>query len=117
MKLRWPELGSMLGVVRSLVLHCPQRTQRGLLRLGQAPDARDIESLVGSVPPQRLEMLATLEIPERDSPVIPAAGQNAAIGTHLERLHGPLMRLLHPHALPILDLPPAQHAITASTDH
>src|SRR5438045_1867175 len=27
----------------------PQRTQRGLLRLGQAPDPRDIQSLVRSV--------------------------------------------------------------------
>src|SRR5436309_8813984 len=80
MKLRWPELGSMRGAVRSLVLHCPQRTQRGLLRLGQAPDARDIESLVGSIPPQRLEMLATLEIPEHNGPIIPATGQPAPIG-------------------------------------
>ncbi len=61
-------------------------------------------------------MLAPLELPERDRPVIAATGQLAAIGTHLERLHGSPMRLLHLHALPTLDLPPAQPAVTASTD-
>src|SRR6266849_5515195 len=74
MKPRRPELGSMLGAVSSPVLHCPQRTQRCLLRLGQAPDARDIEALVGPVAAQRAERLATLEVPERDGPVIPATG-------------------------------------------
>src|SRR5437764_14635178 len=61
-------------------------------------------------------MLATMQVPEHDGPVIPATGQPAAIGTHVERLHGPLMRLLHPHTLSAVDLPPAQPAITASTD-
>src|SRR5260370_34044059 len=61
-------------------------------------------------------MLATLQGPDVDGPIIAATGQPATIGTHLERLHGPLMRLLHPHALPTLALPPAQHAVTASTD-
>src|SRR5260370_27323915 len=116
MKLRWPELGSMLGAVRTLVLHCPQRTQRGLLRLGQAPDARDIEALVGPVASQRAERLATLQVPERDGPIIPATGQNAPIGTHLERLDGPLMRFSHQHTLPAQYLPPAQPPVTASSD-
>ena len=98
-------------------LNRPQRAQRGLLRLGQAPDAGDIQSLVGPVASQREERLATVQVPDRDGPVIAATGQLAAIGTHLERLHGPLMRLLHPHALPTLDLPPAYHPVTASTDH
>ena len=66
--------GGVLGAMRSLVLHCPQRTQRSLLRLGQAPGARDIRSLIGSIPPQRLERLATLEIPEQNGPVITATG-------------------------------------------
>src|SRR5438046_521103 len=110
-------MGSMLGAVRSLVLHCPQRSERSQLRLGQAPDARDIQSLVGAVAAQRAERLTTLQVPECNDPVIATTGQCAAIGTHLERLHHPPMRFLHPHALPTLHLPPAQPAITASTHH
>src|SRR3989442_1663024 len=114
---RRPELGSVLGAVPGSILHCPQRTQRGLLRLGQAPDTRDIQSLVGAVAAQRAERLTTLQVPERNDPVIPTTGQRAPIGTHLERLHHPPMRFLHPHALPTLHIPPEQPAITASTDH
>src|SRR6266566_9966925 len=106
----------MLGAVSSLVLHGPQRTQGGLLRLGQTPDACDIQSLVGSIPPQRAQMLATVQVPDSDGPVIPATGQPAPIETHLERLHRPLMRFSLPHALPALHLPPAQPAVAASTD-
>src|SRR2546423_15478112 len=101
----------------SPLLNRPQGTQGGLLRLGQSSDPRDIEALVGPVASQRAEMLATLQVPERDGPIIPATGQRAAIGTHLERLDGPLMRFSHPHALPAVQLPPAQHSVTASTDH
>ncbi len=97
-------------------LERPQGAQRDLLCLGKAPDARDIQALVGSIPPQCLERLATPQVPEPDGPVIPATGQPGAIGAHLERLHRPLMRLSHPHALSILHVPPAQPAITASTD-
>src|SRR6266480_4476236 len=61
-------------------------------------------------------MLATVQIPEGDGSVVTATGQPGAIGTHLERVHRPLMRLLHPYAMPAVNLPPAQHAITASTD-
>src|SRR6266702_2402486 len=99
------------------VLERPQGVQRRLLRVGEASDARDIESLVGSILPQRLELLATVQIPEHNGSIIPAARQSAAIRTHLERLDGPLMRFSHPHALPALHLPPAQPAITASTEH
>src|SRR5947208_1101772 len=60
---------------RCPLFHRPQRTQRRLLRLGQAPDPRDIEPLVGAVASQRAERLATLEVPERDGPVIPATGK------------------------------------------
>ncbi|SRR5260370_902574 len=49
---------------------CPQQHPqllpthaRRLLRLGQAPDARDIQPLVRSVASQRAQMLATLQIP------------------------------------------------------
>src|SRR5437588_706562 len=52
------------------ILNCPQGTQRGLLCLSQAPDPRDIESLVGSIPPQRAQMLTTLQIPDGDGPII-----------------------------------------------
>src|SRR2546422_10551757 len=114
---RRPDLRSLLGDCHRRALNSSQRTQRGLLRLGQAPDPCDLEPLVGAVASQCAQMLATLQVPDSDGPVLPAAGQPAPIGTHLERLHGPLMRLLHPHALPTLDLPPAYHPVTASTDH
>src|SRR5713226_6265595 len=98
------------------ILERPQGVQRRLLRCGETPDARDIESLVGSILPQRLELLATVQIPEHNGSIIPAARQSAAIRTHLERLDGPLMRFSHPHALPALHLPPAHHSVTASTE-
>src|SRR2546421_7800809 len=62
-------------------------------------------------------MLATLQVPDGDGAVLPATGQPAPIGTQLERLHGPLMRLLHPHAFSALHVPPAQSPVTASTEH
>src|SRR6266571_3732572 len=100
-----PDLGSVLGAVHGSILNRPQGAQRRLLRLGHSPDPRDIEALIGPVASQRAEMLATLQVPERDGPIIPATGQRAAIGTHLERLDGPLMRFSHPHALPAVDIP------------
>src|SRR6266700_1062562 len=99
------------------LLERPQGAQRCLLCCGETPDARDIESLVGSILPQRLELLATVQIPEHNGSIIPAARQSAAIRTHLERLDSPLMRFSHPHALPALHLPPAHHSVTASTEH
>src|SRR3989441_6632018 len=102
--------------VPSPLLNCPQRAQRRLLRLGQSFHPADIEALVGPVAPQRPQMLATLQVPERNDPVFPATGQPAAIGTHLERMHRPLMGLLHPHTLPTVNSPPAQPAVTTSTD-
>ena len=41
-------------------LERPQSAQRRLLRLGEPPDSRDIESLVWSIPSQRLERFTTL---------------------------------------------------------
>src|SRR6266851_2468630 len=61
-------------------------------------------------------MLATLEVPEHDSSIIATTGQLAAIGTDLEGLHRPLMGFSHPYALPAVNIPPAQPAITASTE-
>ena len=92
----------------------PQGAQRCLLRLGHSPDSRDIEPVVGPVASQRAEMLATVQVPERDDPVIAATGQRAVIGTHLERLDCPLMRLSHSHALSMLQAPSAQHTVPAS---
>src|SRR6266567_4230624 len=111
-----PDLGSVLGAVHGSALHRPQRTQGGLLRLGQSSDPSDIQSLVGAVASQRAQMLATLQVPECDGPIIPATGQRAPIGTHLERLDCPLMRFSHPHALPALHLPPAHPPVTTSSD-
>src|SRR5438132_1255470 len=99
------------------LLNSSQRTQGGPLRLGQSSDPSDIQALVGPVASQRAERLATVQVPERDDPVIPATGQRAAIGTHLERLDCPLMRFSLPHALPAVHLPPAHHPVTASSKH
>src|SRR5260221_4104016 len=107
--------GSVLGAVLGSALNRPQGTQGGLLRPGQSSDPSDIQALVGPVASQRAEMLATLQVPERDGPIIPATGQRAPIGTHLERLDRPLMRLSHSHALSLLQVPPPQHAIAAAT--
>src|SRR5258708_3377560 len=63
----------------SAILNGPQGTQRGLLRLGQAPDPRDIEPLVGAGASQCAQILATLQVPDVDAPGIPAAGQPAPI--------------------------------------
>src|SRR5258708_20600608 len=102
------DLGSVLGAVHGTILNGPQGTQRGLLRLGQAPDARDIEALVGPVTPQRLQQIAALELPDVDDTIIPATCEPAAIRPAADRLDRPLMRLSHSHALSLLQVPPAQ---------
>ena len=61
-------------------------------------------------------MLANFQVPDVDGSFLPANGEQAAIGTHLERMHCALMVLLYPHTLSIRHLPPAQPAINASTD-
>src|SRR5437588_10810511 len=61
-------------------------------------------------------MFAPLEVPERDSPIIAATGEPAAIGAHLECMHRALMGFSHLYALPAVNIPPAQHSVTASTD-
>src|SRR5438046_6888425 len=61
-------------------------------------------------------MFAPLEVPEHDGSMIPAAGQPAPIGTDLECMHRALMGFSHPYALPAMNIPPAQPAITASTE-
>jgi hypothetical protein len=51
----WLELGCLLGAAAlliRLVLHGPQGAQRRLLCLGETPNARDSEALVGPVAPQ-----------------------------------------------------------------
>src|SRR2546429_6876007 len=60
--------------------------------------------------------MAALKVPEPDRSVIAATGEPAAIGTHLEGLHRPLVSLLLPHTLATLHLPPAQSAIAAATE-
>src|SRR5207245_11047995 len=61
-------------------------------------------------------MLAALQLPHVDSAIVPATGERAAIGTHLERLDCPLVRPAHLHTLSAIDVPPAQHATAAATD-
>src|SRR5258706_5309846 len=109
-------LGGVLDAWHRSALNRPQRAQRGLLRLRQSLHPADIEALVGPVAAQRAQRLATLEVPQRDGPVIPATGQQAPIGTAPERPDRTLMGLAHPYALPAGHLPPAQHAVTAATD-
>src|SRR5258708_34556510 len=61
-------------------------------------------------------MLGALQLPDVDSAIVPATGERAAIGTHLERLDCPLVRPARVHALSALDVPPAEHAVAATTD-
>src|SRR5450631_590838 len=97
-------------------LGCPQGIQRCLLCCGETPNSRNIDSFVGSIAPQGLEILAIVQIPEHNGSIIPTTGKLRSIGAYLDRLHCSLMRLLYPYALSAVDLPPAQHAVTASTD-
>src|SRR5712691_8393196 len=88
------ELGCLLGAAAlliRLVLQGPQGAQRRLLGLGQTPDARDSEALVGPVATQGAQVFAAVHIPEPDGPIIAATGASFAIGTDLEGLHLPLM--------------------------
>src|SRR6266849_8829721 len=61
-------------------------------------------------------MLAIVQVTEHNDSVITATGQSAPIGAHLERVPRSLMCLSHAHTLSTLDLPPAQPAVTTSTD-
>src|SRR2546426_7166845 len=113
------ELGCLLGAAAlliRLVLQGPHGAQRRLLGLGQTPEARDSEALVGPVATQGAQVFAAVPIPEPDGPIIAATGDSFAIGTDLEGLHLPLMGLSHPQARSALQVPPAQSAITPSTD-
>src|SRR2546427_12748274 len=98
----------MLGDWRRNVLRRPERTQRGLLRLGQSPDPRDIEALVGSVALQRPHQLSALQVPHLDSTILTTTGQQTTIGADLKRVDSSLMRLPHCQAFPTLYLPPPQ---------
>src|SRR5450432_257593 len=93
-----------------------QSTERRFLRFSHTLDARNIESLVGAILPQRLESLTTLHIPQHNGPVISTTSKLRSIRTDFECIHDSLMRLLHPHACTAGNLPPAQLAITTSTD-
>jgi hypothetical protein len=52
-------------------LERPQRAQRRLLCLGETSDARDSEALVEPIPPQCLQLLATVEVQSRMAPSSP----------------------------------------------
>jgi hypothetical protein len=81
-------LGAVAPLIR-LVLQGPQGAQRRLLGLGQTPDARDSEALVGPVATQGAQVFAAVHIPDPDGPIIAATGEPVAIGTDLEGLHLP----------------------------
>src|SRR6266436_4111109 len=118
------EFGCLLGATAlliRLVLQGPQGAQRRLLGLGQTPDARDSEALVGPVATQGAQVFAAVHIPDPDGPIIAATGEPMAIGTDLEGLHLPLMGFSlpvpqtgFPQARSALQVPPAQPAITPS---
>src|SRR6266545_1540242 len=97
-------------------LECPERDQRRALRWGDTPQTGDVHPFVGPVAPQRTQMLAAFQVPERDGPVVSAAGKREAIGACPQRLHRALVRQAHLHAFPALNIPPAQHSITVTTD-
>src|SRR6266566_7757885 len=103
-------------LVRRRSFERSQRAQRCLLCFGEPPDAHDIEALVGAIPPQGAQMLATREVPDGDSAIVPATGEQAAIGTRFEGLDCSLVGLARLQALSALDIPPAQHPVTAATD-
>jgi hypothetical protein len=84
---------------------------------GQAPDSRNIETLVGPVTSPAVERLATLHVPEHNGAVIAATGQPAAVRAQPERAHHTLMRRLHLDARPAGHIPPAQLAVTVSAHH
>src|SRR5260370_10625416 len=71
---------------------------------------------VGAMRPQGAQVFAALHLAGLDGPVIAATDQHAAIGTHLQSLHRALMGLMHPHALSLAQVPPAEKAIAATTD-
>jgi hypothetical protein len=54
-----------------------------------------------------VELLATVQVPEPDGPIIAAAGQLRPIGTAPKLLHLPLMCFAQEHALSALHIPPA----------
>src|SRR5258708_11110259 len=113
------ELGCLLGAAAlliRLVLQGPQGAQRRLLGLGEPPDARDVEALVGPVATQGAQGFAAVHIPEPDGPIIAATGDSFTIGADLESLHLPMMACSLPHARSARQDPPAQPAITSSTD-
>src|SRR5260221_2181130 len=113
------ELGCLLGAAAlliRLVLQGPQGAQRRLLGPGEPPDAGDVEALVGPVATQGAQGFAAMHIPEPDGPIIAATGDSFAIGTDLEGLHLPLMGFSHEQARSARQVPPAQSAITASTE-
>jgi|SRR3954447_279875 hypothetical protein len=53
--------------LHSAILNRPQHAQRGLLRLGQAPNARDVEALVKAITAHGLQELARLSVPKHDN--------------------------------------------------
>ena len=59
-------------------LERPQGAQRSLLRCGETPDAGDIEELVGSIPPQRLQRLAIVQVPGHNQVSLRACKKNQA---------------------------------------
>src|SRR6266852_5360629 len=61
-------------------------------------------------------MLTALQLPDVDRAIVPTTGERAAIGTHLERLDCSLVRMARLHALPALEIPPAEHTVTAPAD-
>ena len=61
-------------------------------------------------------MLAALQLPDIDGAIVPATGERAAIGTHLERLDCSLVRMARVHARAALDVPPAEHAVAVTAD-
>ena len=72
-----------------------ERQKRHSLGLGQAFDSSDIEPLVGPVPAQGLQMLAGVQVPEHNSPIIAAACQLRPVRAAPEGLNRALMSFAH----------------------
>lgn len=65
--------------MKLLSLNRAQRSQTGLLGLGQSLDMGDVHAFVGPLANQGLQALVSLRVPELDCSVVAAAGEQGAV--------------------------------------
>ena len=89
---------------------------RMFLGISQALDTGDVEPFIRAIAAQRLHVFAALHLPDLDGSIVPAAGEEATVRTGSQRLYRSFVPLSRQDALPVLRIPPAEHAITARAD-